>query len=360
MAHVDFPESLFERLRAGTCVLCTGVRFAALGGLPDWDLLLGRMSAKVGAEDSLAGLLKEQKLLTVAGHLKRKLGADSCAGILREAYGKPGQLTPAHQLLREIPFRAAVSTGYDTLVEKALARNGSGPKVFTYADGAVLRLSEDLGHYVVKAHGDVAHPAPMVLDRLDYKRVINPNQAYRAFVEDLYRTHTLLIVGYRPTDPDFQLFLERLLATFRDAVTDHYAILPGLSQPEQEELYANYRVRVIGYEEAGNAAEALTRVLEGLAEGWRSRGAEVPSLDDPAQKMEWLRQKLASVQLRMDMAAAEGLELSEARLEAIRTMATSLQRTELDAETLCRLGNVITTFGDVDGAGGEKPAPPAK
>ena len=65
-----------------------------------------------------------------------------------------GELTVAHKLLRELPFRAAISTGYDTLIERALEKDG-GPKVFTYADGAVLRLSEDLGHYVVKAHGDV-------------------------------------------------------------------------------------------------------------------------------------------------------------------------------------------------------------
>jgi golgin subfamily B member 1 len=350
MATVKFPEPLYDRLRTGNCVLCTGVRFAALGGLPDWDLLLGRMSAKVGSDEALTTLMQERKFLTVAGHLKRKLGAESCATMLQEAYGKSGELTVAHKLLREMPFRAAISTGYDTLVEKALQKNG-GPKVFTYADGAVLRLSEDLGHYVVKAHGDVVHQATMVLDRLDYKRVISPNQAYRAFIEDLYRTHTLLIVGYRPTDPDFELFLERLLASFRDAVTDHYAILPGLSQPEQEELYANYRVRVIGFDEGDDAAASLTKVLEQLAEGWRSRRTDtMRALDDPAQKLEWLRGKLAAVPVRMDVASAEGLELTEARQDAIRSAAESLKLDTLDAETLCRLGNVLTALGDVNRA----------
>jgi tetratricopeptide (TPR) repeat protein len=349
MPHVEFPETLFERVRAGNCILCTGVRFAAAAGLPAWDALFSHMSSKLGADDgTLRQLLAEGKLLTVAGYLKRKLGSESCVGILQELYGGSEAAIPeSHQILRELPFRAAITTGYDTLVERAMRANGAGPKVYTYADGAVLRLAEDLRGYVVKAHGDVAHPAPLVLDRLDYKRVIGPNQAYRAFVEDLYRTHTLLILGFHPSDPDFQLFLERLLATFRDAVTDHYAILPGLTQPEQEELYANYRVRVISYDEGGDPVAALTEVLAGLRAEWRKRGAEQPAADDPSLRKEWLRQRLAPVSERIDVVAAEGLELTEARLDAIRKGAADVALAELDEETLCRLGNVSMTIGDI-------------
>jgi tetratricopeptide (TPR) repeat protein len=306
------------------------------------------MASKLGErDDTVDQLLREGKFLTVAGYLKRKLGSESCAGILQDAYGQSAaDLPESHQLLREIPFRAAITTGYDTLVEKAMAVNGSGPKVYTHADGAVLRLSEDLRGYVVKAHGDIAHGAPLVLDRLDYKRVIVPNQAYRAFVEDLYRTHTLLIVGFHPSDPDFQLFLERLCATFRDAVTDHYAILPGLSAPEQEELYANYRVRVIPYDAGSDPVASLTEVLKGLRDEWRKRGAETPA-DDPERQREWLRQRLAPVSIRIDIVADEGLELTDARLEAIGKAAQGLKLADLDEETLCRLGNVSMMTGDV-------------
>jgi tetratricopeptide (TPR) repeat protein len=348
MAHVEFPETLFDRVRGGNCVLCTGVRFAAAGGMPAWDALFAQMASKLTDRDAtLEQLIQDGKFLTVAGYLKRKLGSESCVGILQEAYAaSEAELPESHQLIREIPFRAAITTGYDTLVEKAMAQNGTGPKVYTHADGAVLRLSEDLRGYVVKAHGDVSHGAPLVLDRLDYKRVIVPNQAYRAFVEDLYRTHTLLIIGFHPSDPDFQLFLERLCATFRDAVTDHYAILPGLSLPEQEELYANYRVRVIPYDAGSDPVASLTEVLKGLRDEWRKRGAETP-LDDPERQREWLRQRLASISTRIDVVAEEGLELTDARLEAIGQNAQKIQLADLDEETLCRLGNVSMMAGDL-------------
>jgi golgin subfamily B member 1 len=348
MADVEFPETLFERVRTGNCILCTGVRFASAAGMPAWDTLFTKMSSKLGGGDdgTLEKLISEGKFLTVAGYLKRKLGAESCAAVLQESYGTTVDLPETHQLLSGIPFRAALTTGYDTLVERTVTHNGNAPKVYTYADGAVLRLADDLRDFILKAHGDVAHSTPLVVDRLDYKRVIGPNQAYRSFVEDLYRTHTLLIVGYHISDPDFVLFLERLVASFRDSVTDHYAILPGVSQPEQEELYANYRVRVIPYDEGSDPVGALAAVLKHLRDQWNERGGAPLAADDPAQRVTWLRQQLVPVEVRLDVMATEGLELSDGRLDAIRKAASKIELLDLDAETLCRLGNVYSYFGD--------------
>jgi len=133
---VEFPEALFERVHTGSCVLCTGVRFAATAGMPDWNALFARMSEKLGADRQIVEeLVGQGKLLTVAGYLKRKLGADTCAQLLQQAYGKQ-EPAESHRILGEIPFHAAVTTGYDTLVERALMRNGTSPKVYTYADGA--------------------------------------------------------------------------------------------------------------------------------------------------------------------------------------------------------------------------------
>ncbi|MCC6750827.1 MAG: SIR2 family protein [Deltaproteobacteria bacterium] len=344
---VEFPDALFERIRAGNTVLCTGVRFASAGGLPGWDELLTRLCAKLGAEaEPLKPLIQTGQYLTVAGQLKRRLGSDSLADVLKEAYGKGGgDLPKPHQLLKELPFHAALTTGYDGLMERALARNGTKPRVYSYSDGALLRLNEELKNFVVKAHGDFAHPDKLVLARLDYKRCIAPNQAYRAFVEDLYRTHTLLLVGYRAGDPDFVLLLERLIGTFRDAVTDHYAILSGLSEAEQEELYANYRVKVIPYDESADPATALQKALEELGTQWKSRGAALEKGQDPIQ---WLKQQLAPVDLRIDVVAGEGLSLSDARLSRISEAAVAVQLSQLDAETLCRLGNVRLYLGQTN------------
>ena len=49
--NVEFPEALFERLRAGNVVLCTGVRLAACAGMPAWEALLGDMAGKLDADE---------------------------------------------------------------------------------------------------------------------------------------------------------------------------------------------------------------------------------------------------------------------------------------------------------------------
>ncbi len=206
--------------------------------MPTWDELLTTMAKKLGPDaETVESLIDAGHLLTAAGYLKRKLGNDSLGEVLREAYGKNGKLPKSHKLLGELPFFAAFHTGYDGLIAAAFQhKEGGKPKVYSHSDGVVLRLADEMKHFVVMAHGSPDEPNKLVLNRLDYKRLISPNQAYRAFVEDLYRTRTILLVGFHANDPDFLLLLDRLVANFRDAVADHYAIMPDVAGPEAEEL----------------------------------------------------------------------------------------------------------------------------
>ncbi len=348
MAQVDFPDKLFEHVRTRSCVLCTGVRFAASSGMPDWAALFDLMKDKLEAEDeALDELLEQGKLVTVAGHLKRKLGADTCAEVLKEAYGE-GELAETHKILGKLPFHGAVTTGYDTLLEQALGGEDEQPKVYTHADGGALRLQDELDHFVLKAHGDVEQAAPLVLSLADYKQTISTNKEYCSFMEDLYRTQPMLLVGFHVGDPDLTLLLERLVATFRESMVDHYAIMPGVSDLEAEDLYANYRIRVISYEEdADEPGQSLEEVLGELRDQWSAKGEELPGPDDPSQQAQYVRTQLAALDARLDVMASEGLQLSEGRLDAIRAAADKVELNDMDAETLCKLGNVNLILDDV-------------
>ena len=349
MAQVDFPDKLFEHVRTRSCVLCTGVRFAAAAGMPDWTALFDRMKDRLEAEDeALDELLEQGKLLTVAGFLKRKLGADTCAEVLKEAYGEEGELSEIHQILGKLPFHGAITTGYDTLLEKALGGDKGDPRVYTYADGGVLRLKDELDNFVLKAHGDVEQATPLVLSLTDYKQIISANKEYCSFMEDLYRTQPMLLVGFHANDPDLVLLLERLVATFQESMVDHYAIMPGVSELEAEDLYANFRIRVISYEEdEDNPEGSLQEVLGELRDQWRAKGEDLPGPDDPSQQAQYIRTLLAAVDVRLDVMAREGLQLSEGRLDAVRASADKVDLDKLDAETLCKLGNVNLILDNV-------------
>lgn len=344
MSKVVFPEALFERVRAGNVILCTGVRLAAAAGMPTWEELLEKMAAKLDeGQEAVSKLIKAGELLTVVGYLRRKLGSEAVSETIVEAFGSSQDPSATHKWLHQIPFHAALSTGYDCLLEHAL-RDKDEPQVFGHTDGAVLRIKEDLKHYVVKAHGDVNRLDELVLSARDYKTLIGPNQPYRAFLQDLYRTRTLLLVGYHHYDPDFMLFMDRLVSTFRDAVNDHYAILPAISEPEADELYANYRLRVIPFDAGKDEVQSLTNVLKEFKESFHAAGGTAEAVDDPAA---WLESQLSAVSLRIDVVTGEGLTLTQARLQRIRDKAEAIDLVKLNAETLCRLGNVRLYLGEV-------------
>ncbi|MCB9557534.1 MAG: protein kinase [Deltaproteobacteria bacterium] len=344
---VAYPDALFDRFRAGDVVLCAGVRFAATAGLPEWDALLRSLGGQLSATgDQLEQLLSAGNLLTAADLIKRKLGDAAFGDALKKAYGDKPEPAEAHAAIGSLPFASVISTGYDTLLDALFADQGKA-RSYSYADGAVLRLADEGEQLVLHAHGSLLAPERVVLTRLDYKRLIGPNQAYRAYVEDLYRSHTLLFVGYGVNDPDFQLFLDRLVATFRDAVSDHYAIMPAVGQAEADELYANYRIRVIPYD-ADDASAALVTALKQLADQWKEKGAG--GAVEAADPVDWLRKQLAPVEVRIDVVAGEGLSLPEGRLAKIRDTAAGIQLSDLDPESLCRLGNVRLYLGDSRGA----------
>ncbi|MCK5796996.1 MAG: SIR2 family protein, partial [Deltaproteobacteria bacterium] len=349
MSKVEFPEALFERVRNGNVVLCTGVRLAAAAGMPTWEQLLGKLSAKLGAkfdegkQAAVDALIEKRELLTATGYLRRKLGTEAVAETIQEAFGASKDPSATHKWLHQIPFYAALSTGYDCLLEHAL-QDKDDPKVYSHTDGAKLRITEDLKHYVVKAHGDVERLDDLVLSARDYKEKIRPNQPYHAFLQDLYRTRTLLLVGYHQYDPDFMLFMDRLVSTFRDAVNDHYLIVPTISEPEADELYANYRLRAITFDPGDDEIASLTEVLKQFKEQFHALGGSVDAKEDPAS---WLESQLSAVSLRIDVVTSEGLTLTQARLRRIQATAKDLDLKVLSAETLCRLGNVQMTLGEL-------------
>lgn len=346
MSKVEFPKALFDKVRSGNVVLCTGVRLAAAASMPTWEELLGSLADKLKDASEVKALIEAHKLLPAAGYLSRNLDEKVIAEVIKNAYGKDDKPSATHKWLHQIPFHAAISTGYDNLLEEAL-RDKEEPKVFSHRDGAKLRIAEDLKHYVVKAHGDVDHLDDLILSATGFKRKIASNQPYRAFLEDLYRSSTLLFVGYRSFDPDFVLFMERLVSTFRDAVTDHYAILPSVSEIEKDELYANYRLKVISYEPGDDQVKALAEVLQSFKEGFKAAGGKSEAVSDP---IDWLETHLSPVSLRIDVVSEKGLTLTQARLQRINDESAKIDLTKLSPQALCRLGNVRMYLGETSSA----------
>lgn len=287
---------LAERLRNGRCVLCAGSRLHdhSFRGLVD------KLLEALPAEDADgARRVLETRPLAAAGFVRRRLG-ERFADELRKATAPPAELPEVVRLLGELPFRAVVTTTYDDAFERAFTRDGVVPRIYTPRDTEELK-KDGKARFVFKALGDPARADSIVWSAEDLQSAL-ADGGYRSVAHDLYRSRSFLFVGFDGRDPDLAILLERVLAGARAGEAEHYAILPGLSAVEKEELYAAYRIRVLSGESVSELALALKAAVGDAPaatlpddddfEGWLALLAEEPTRSDALDKLDALTKKL--------------------------------------------------------------------
>jgi tetratricopeptide (TPR) repeat protein len=249
-------QSIVERLRLGRCVLCAGSRIAGdgtyrglvermLDGLPDVD--------KTDAQKAL-----QSRPLAAAGFVRRRLG-DRFVPSLKQATASQADLPEVARILGELPFRAIVTTSYDDTFERAFTRDGAQPKVYTPSDAAELK-KDGKARFVFKALGDPSRAETVVWSAEDLQTAL-ADGGYRTVAHDLYRSRSFLFLGFDGQDPDLGILLERVLSGARSGDVEHFAVLPGLSAIEKEELYAAYKIKVLEAEDATALARSLKEAI---------------------------------------------------------------------------------------------------
>ena len=256
----NMPEELVDQIVRGNCVVFVGAGLSQGAKLPGWPELLRQMlgwSEKHGVDladrAELETYIEDGELLLVAEEMRERLGKDDFRRFMAEMFRKPGlRPTDAHMLLPEIPFTAALTGNYDTLLESAytIASRGTAPHVFTHSDypelSAALRSGE---FYVLKVRGTIDRIQTVVLGRSDYREVMHANPAYHQHLMTLFSVKTVLFLGFGLTDPDLLLLLEELRATFRDYTGKHYALMNTWEVPaiKQRRFERDYGIHITPY-----------------------------------------------------------------------------------------------------------------
>ena len=145
-------------------------------------------------------------------------------------------MTPeAHQHVSRLPFRAVVTTNYDSLLEDSyFFETRRRPKAPTHVDKDVLgTLLFDRAFFILKAHGDINRPATVVLTARDYREIIHRNPAFNAMFSALVMTNAVLFLGYSLGDPDLNLLLDSQLSAFSDQVPPRYALMMDVGEVQR-------------------------------------------------------------------------------------------------------------------------------
>lgn len=309
---------LVDRIKAGRAVLCAGRHVGGNEG--DFRSLVERLFAALPDTDlTEAKKVLDRRPLAAAGFVRRRLG-DRFAVALQGLTPTGGDLPVALRTLGDLPFRAVLTTSYGDLCERAFTKDGQAPKVLTPHDHEELRTVR--GRYVIKALGDPRRPETLIFSSEDLQSAL-ADGTFRAMTHDLYRSRTFVFVGWKANDPDLGVLLERVLAGARSSDVDHYAILPGISEIEAEELWAAYRVRVIPGDSLDDFAKQLKDSVGELTgpqlpddddlEGWLALLGEDPQRQDAAQRLDALETRLRE---RADWDLLVDLYLGRAGIEA--------------------------------------------
>ena len=219
LAGVDFPRRLTEALEGDELVVFAGagVSMGPPANLPNFGRLAAAIAAGTG-EAQEAGEPVDRFLGRLQGR-----GADvheRAAAALRQGSPAPTALHGDLLRLYRTPQSVrVVTTNFDALFEQAAAHLfDPSPAAFT---APALPLGSGFSG-IVHVHGDLGDPGGMVLTDADFGRAYLTEGWARRFLVDLFRTHTVLFVGYSHSDTVMNYLSRALPPDARDrfALTD--------------------------------------------------------------------------------------------------------------------------------------------
>jgi hypothetical protein len=191
----EIAEQLGERARRGQLAVFIGAGVSAAAGLPTWEALVDELAEQSGLDDELGEGLAKLPPQDAAALLARELGREQLEAYVKERFG-PASYALAHALIADLPVQEFVTTNYDPLVELAAHDIGRELKVLPFDDpmpGAP---------WLLKLHGDAAHPESVVLTREEYLQFGDSRAALAGVLHSLLLTRHVLFVGTSMLDDD--------------------------------------------------------------------------------------------------------------------------------------------------------------
>jgi len=198
----DLPDELRElagqlggKARRGQLAVFVGAGVSAAAGLPTWERLVEELAERSGLDDELRAGLSRLPPQDSAALLARELGRDRLEDFVKERFG-PGPYALAHALVADLPVQELVTTNYDPLVELAASDLGRKVRVLPFEE------AEPGSPWLLKLHGDAAHPESVVLTREEYLQLGDARAALAGVLHSLLLTRHVLFVGTSMLDDD--------------------------------------------------------------------------------------------------------------------------------------------------------------
>ena len=275
-----FVKEYVKELHNETAAIFAGAGLSVGKGFVDWVGLLQPLAAELG----LDAARESDHLVALAQHHVNDNGMNR-SGLhkrLLEEFPTDAEPTVNHRLLARLPVAVYWTTNYDRLIERAL--EGAGKIVDPKHRVDQLAFTKPRRDAVVfKMHGDIEHPAQVVLTKDDYERYpIDRGAFINALTGDLV-SKTFLFLGFSFKDPNLDYILARIRITFQANGRQHYCIFrrvqeqAGQSQADYEYLQVKQRLAINDLKRFNiktllvDSYEEITELLQRIERAYRRK-----------------------------------------------------------------------------------------
>jgi predicted ATP-binding protein involved in virulence len=200
------PDDLISSLAKGECVLYSGAGLSANLGLPTWSLFISGLLKwardegyiEVGLAEALKEAIEYGDIDVVADSLINSIGSDLDVvnTYLRKVFLPPSlDLSDQYDLLRNIPFCAALSANFDNLLERNFEQKVE-KRIYTPKDtDSLLAALSRNDFFILKLYGTLDRPESVVVAPAQYQALIAENLIFSQYMDSLFVSRTLLFLG---------------------------------------------------------------------------------------------------------------------------------------------------------------------
>ena len=349
---VEIPDSLVDRLKARQVVLVAGLGCSELAGAPDWKTFVESLAERPVFSDvraQLAELITGGRLSDALTLIRDLLPPAQVEEALEQAFPDGAPLPDSVGQAANFPWRAVVTTAFDDQWARAL---GAAPgrrdplRVLVGIDASARARFTGPDTPLIHLCGRRTLPKSLCVGAADARKRLLPS-AGMAWLDQLRRRRTLVLIGFRPSDPDLGWLASWLAATPAPG-GPHYLFLDlsAESDPDREAQVWELRTGLTIL----SCPEGTTEAMARLAKIAGSIGADLPSSDGDVDLALWLERwakNPADPEPRQVLARAEAALRDEERWD--RLVELLLRRLDLQEEPrqqIAALGEVARLFRD--------------
>lgn len=269
---ISIPQRLISAIKEQRLVPFVGAglsKQADASRYPTWTELLFEMIKHSRKNHHLSDvetselreMLKKERHLAVAQHLKERLPRDYYIRFLEQMFDPPNALPAnAHRLLLSLKPRFIITTNYDRLIETAYARDKQRAlTIISYNDAAKLqrRLQEDRHPerpFLYKIHGDIEDVGDIILAEEDYRKLLYDAHGHQSVLGSIFIHFTVLFLGFSFNDPELIMHLGRIRHALKGMTNPDYILMEekSVSSVESERFRKDYGLEVSFYPQRTN------------------------------------------------------------------------------------------------------------